>query len=321
MPTILAVAISENSMSFDLNADPRTTPPPDTVRPYIYGVIDALEITIGTIGTHYTIKYRECPWSDLDDDAFGDFTAGWVTFCMSARVLDHAKAKAAIRPIVGVVSNINPYRADPQIFGYVPNRVQTTLACYNHFLTSVPSVTTVYVLHDKDHGPSNAALNSLPAAVRRNTINVSKDVPPNEIAGALTTAWADVPNKQSSGILVLPVDRCFGDAFDINLWGYKHNVPIFWPATDWVFSATTPEQPSAIGGYGVPQYDCGRVMGQQIATLLAGGTPIQKWVYANINDPTADPTSDIYWAVSKAAAAQANATLVNPPLPQGLHEL
>jgi hypothetical protein len=313
LPTILAVAVGETEVTDSINAEP-PSPPPYLYRPYIYGLIAALKKVGQIIGTHYTIDYRECPVNDLDNYAFNNFAAR-VAFCMSARVVDHAASKAAIRPIVGVVSNFSSYGTG--ISGYSPQRVQTTLACYNHFFYCVPSLTTVYVLHDKDHKPSVAALGTLPGTVK--VIDVSSATP--KIPAELTRVWnKDHPNAQNTGILVLPVDRCFGDVDEINAWGISNKVPIFWPVTDWVFSSTDPET-SALGGYGVPQTYCGEVMGAQVATILQGGTPNPLWVPANINDPATDPTNtDIYWAVSQAAANQTGTTLVNPA-PAGLEIL
>ena len=309
LPTILAVGVGENKVTYHVNTDP----PTDPVRPYIYGLIAALKKIGKIIGTHYTIDYRECSWNDLDNYAFKNFTAQ-VAFCMSARVVDHAASVAAIRPIVGVVSDYSGYKG--AIYGYSPQRVQTTLACYNHFFYSVPSLETVYVLHDKDHKPSTAALQTLPSTVK--TIDVSKNVA--KIPAELTRVWnSDHPDAQSTGILVLPVDRCFGAADAINGWGISNKVPIFWPVTDWVFSTTDPE-PSALGGYGVPQSYSGEVMGAQVATILQGGTPSPPWAPANIDDPATDPNTDIYWAVSQATASQTGTTLVKPA-PAGLDVL
>jgi hypothetical protein len=310
LPTILAVAVGENKVTYAVNTDP----PTDPVRPYIYGLIDELKKSGQIIGTHYTIDYRECPWNDLNNYAFKNFAAQ-VAFCMSARVVDQAASIAAIRPIVGVVSDYSGYGAD--IYGYSPQRVQTTLACYNHFFYSVPSLKTVYVLHDKDHKPSNAALQMLPSTVT--IIDVSKNTP--KIPAELTRVWnKDHPSAQSTGILVLPVDRCFGAADAINAWGISNKVPIFWPVTDWVFATTTDTKPSALGGYGVSQSYCGEVMGAKVATILQGGTPNPPWVPANVDDPATDENTDINWAVSQAAANKTGTTLVNPA-PAGLDVL
>jgi hypothetical protein len=181
----------------------------------------------------------------------------------------------------------------------------------------VPSLETVYVLHDKDHKPSGAALAALPGTVKQ--IDVSKKTA--KIPVELTRVWKkDKPDPQTTGILVLPVDRCFGAANDINGWGISNKVPIFWPATDWVSSTTTDAEPSALGGYGVPQWNCGSVMSAMVATILQGGTPNPPWVPANIDDPATDMNTDIEWEVSQAAASKTGTTLVNPA-PAGLDVL
>jgi hypothetical protein len=314
LPTILAVAVGDNDAQHTLQSDP---PYPFVVRPYINGLITELKKIGQIIGKHYQIDYRECPVNDLNNYAFGNFTAA-VAFCMSARVVDHAWSLAHVRPIVGVISDPRNYLNAQRISGYSAQRVQTILACYNHFFYSVPSLKTVYVLHDKNHGPSNAALGTLPGTVK--VIHVDSGIP--KIPAELTKVWNhDKPDPHSTGILVLPVDRCFGDANDINSWGISNKVPIFWPVTDWVFATTTNTQPSALGGYGVSQSYSGEVMGAQVATILQGGTPNPQWIYANIDDPAADPdNTDIDWAVSQDAAVKTGTTLVNPP-PAGLDVL
>jgi ABC-type uncharacterized transport system substrate-binding protein len=289
--TILAVAVGEIELTVSIN----TSPPPRYVRPYIKGLIAGLSNNGQTIGTDYTIDYRECPVDKLDTYAFKNVAAD-VIFCMSTRVVDHVRKKIKDPPpIVGVVSDYSKYKEG--IYGFSAKRFQTALACYNAFTASVPSLQSVYVLHDKDHGPSNEALKRLPTSVQKIYID-DKDTP---IPDAMTKAWDKV--TVYAGILVLPVDRCFGAADAINGWGIANNAPIFWPVTDWVYSTTSANSPSALGGYGVSQEHCGEVMGGQVAAILSGNPPKkQPFVDAATYSPATTSNTDITWAVSQAVA-------------------
>src|SRR5262249_25489569 len=153
--TILAVAVGEVELTVTISM----SPPPRFVRPYIKGLIAGLSNSGRTIGGDYTIDYRECPVHRLDSYAFKNVAAD-VIFCTSARVVDHARKIKKPPPIVGVVSDYSKYKEG--VYGFSAKRVQTALACYNAFMATVPSLQSVYVLHDNNHGPSNGALKALP---------------------------------------------------------------------------------------------------------------------------------------------------------------
>ena len=95
-------------------------------------------------------------------------------------------------------------------------------------------------------------------------------------------------------------------------------MPIFWPVTDRVYSATTPGAPSALGGYGVSQEHCGEVMGGQVAQILSpAGKANPQFVDAVVYNPATTSNTDITWAASQAAAIATNTPLVTPA-PHGL---
>lgn len=314
-PTILAIAIGEVELTVSITVNP----PPSFVRPYINGLVAGLSNNSKTIGKDYTIDYRECPVGHLQDYAFNNWQAADVIFCMSQRVMKKAfdimhppHPLPELRPIVGVISDYAGYN-DPKkkIYGFSAKRFQTALACYNAFLATVPSLQSVYVLHDKNHPPSVNALAQLPkTAIEIDVSDYNTPIPQK-----LTAMWQGVTGF--AGVLVLPIDRCFGAADAINGWGINNQVPIFWPITDRVYSTTVPSQPSALGGYGVSQEHCGEVMGGQVASILSGAEPNPHFVDAVTYSPATTSNTDITWAASRAAAS-ATDTLLVTPIPQGL---
>lgn len=319
LPTILAIAIGEVELTVSITA----SPPPSYVRPYINGLIAGLSDNGKMIGKHYTIDYRECPVARLENYALNNLAATEVVFCMSQRVMKHVfefmhphplpVPPPVTRPIVGVISDYSSYAKKPEVYGYSAKRFQTALASYNAFLATVPSLQSVYVLHDPTHDPSNSAIAQLPIDPATYSIDVSDRT--KTIPYLMTAAWKDV--SAYAGILVLPIDRCFGAADAINGWGISNQVPIFWPVTDRVYSVTTPGQPSAFGGYGVSQEHCGEVMGGQVASILSGVKPPIQFVDAVTFSPASTSNTDITWAASRAAASATDTSLVNP-IPRGL---
>jgi hypothetical protein len=323
---ILAVAIGEADLTLAITA----SQPPNFVRTYINGLIAGLSNNGKTIGAaaDYTIDYRECPARVIDTYALNKLAAADVVFCMSERVMRiiwqfmHPHPipvpRPPVKPIVGVISDHTFFNTKADVYGYSAHRSQTALACYSAFRATVPLLQSVYLLVDTGHRPSNAAEAQLHGAQIAGTIDVSEAKVP---IGGITTAMTDYFRVNgmpaNSGILVLPIDRCFGAADAINLWGYNYKVPIFWPVTDRVYSTTTPIQPSALGGYGVAQEHCGEVMGGQVAQVLWPPAPSQQFVEAVTYSPTNTTFTDITWTASQAAATAAGVSLVNP-VPRGL---
>ena len=273
----------------------------------------------------YTIDYRECPVSHLVSYALNNLAAADVVFCMSERVMNlvwhfmHPHPipvpPPPVKPIVGVISDHSFFDGKADVYGYSAKRSQTAVACYNAFLATVPSLQSVYVLNDPSHGPSKAALGQLTKLIA-GAIDVSNATTP--IPTAITNYWKTGTVVGNPGILVLPIDRCFGAADAINLWGFNNQVPIFWPVTDRVYHTTSVGQPSALGGYGVTQEHCGEVMGGQVAQVLWGRSPPSpQFVEAVTYSPTTTAFTDITWAASQAAATAADISLVNPT-PRGL---
>jgi hypothetical protein len=299
--TILAVAIGEYPEQITINSDP----PPAGVRPYIAGLIEGLRIANFKIGANadYLIDYNQCPASQLG--AF--FSRGHAVdavFCMSTRVVDealHPFGNNSNVAIVGVVSDYGKYAATTNLCGFSAQRFQTATDLYDRFLLTVPGLSDIYVLHQPAYNPSAQAYSRISAARPRGAkavpiVDVSEGQAPN-ITAALDSAH--IP--QTAGVLVLPIDRCFGAATAIIDWSKRSGVPTFWPVTDWVDTTF----PCALGGYGVSQHLCGARMANKLAAFWANGNmPAQ---------PFADcVASDFSWIASANAARSLGLTLGSP---------
>jgi hypothetical protein len=298
--TILAVAIGESTVKTTISGGP----PPPGVRPYILGLIDGLGsrgLQAGA-GADYVIDYNECKASQLAH-LFAQAPAVDAVFCMSTRVVDQASAhfRDPSIPIVGIVSDYSQYTAG-NVCGYSAKRFQSALDLYNHFKSTVPGLGAVYVLHQPGYNPSSQAYNRINGSLGASAgalpfVDVTEG---NDIKTALDNAR--IP--RGAGLLVLPIDRCFGAAKIILQWSATNSIPTFWPVTDWVTSTV----PGALGGYGVSQRLCGEYMAKKLATFWSTGMPAQRF-------DDCDP-SDIAWVASREVAQGLGVTLGSPP---GLH--
>jgi hypothetical protein len=97
LPSIVAVAIGDPTNSRVI-ADMDQL---NGVRPYITGLVTYLSQQNLTIGTDYTVDYREC--LEDNEDFTGADTPGNLIFCMSTPVVRKAVALVTDKvPIVGV---------------------------------------------------------------------------------------------------------------------------------------------------------------------------------------------------------------------------
>jgi hypothetical protein len=290
--TILAVAIGEA----DLNLAPLPNPPPAGVRPYINGLIKQLPGIGANPG--YIVNYYERPVSHLNA-LFDTQPNPDVVFCMSVRVVEHAKRKyPRTKLIVGVVSDHRPYDGT-NVTGYSAKRVDAAVAGYDNFWLTAPDLTAVHVLHHKDHAPSRAALAGIQANHAPGSPHAPKVVHVEEDLGTITAQLNGATIPGTAGVFVLPIDRCFGAHQEIIDWQNTNHVPTFWPVTDWVNTSNT----GAFGGYGVPQKFCGRRMGEKVATYWATGA-IPPWEDYN--------PADIKWIASRNTAATLGVRLGSP---------
>ena len=164
--TILAIAVGDSNNNKLIKAAGDVTA---KMRPYIAGLIERLDPTGGghyTIGdaNDYIINYQECAESALVATITAQVAANANTkliFCMSTTVVwaaaEFTKTQQTALPIVGIVSDPQGSGVDaPQnICGISGQRSQLALEYYNNFLSTVSSLTKVYVLHKQGYLPSH----------------------------------------------------------------------------------------------------------------------------------------------------------------------
>jgi ABC-type uncharacterized transport system substrate-binding protein len=302
--TIVAVAIGDPANDKIITSATGLT----GVRPYIPGLIQGL--TNFQIGRDYEIVYRERAVANLG----GAFTVNPaptdpVIFCMSTTVVKAAQAFTTTIPVVGVVSD--PGRegvaSAQNICGVSAQRSQKSRDCLDNFLKTVPSLTEVRVLHKPGYNPSDEALQH----IQHPPPPVTVVVVPIQTRADLDRELANLPTRNLSqpatiGVLVLPVDVCFGAAPTIiDVAQNQKHLPTFFPVTDWV----KPALPSALGGSGVPQHKSGELMAERVDLIWTNHSiPNPRWRDA--------PGSASEWRVSRAAATALNITL--PALPAGV---
>ncbi len=295
---------------------------PNPVRPYIPGLMQGLAKLGHKIGAggDYIIYYRERAEGNLQ----AAFTppAG-VTyqafFCMSTTVVRVAEPLAVAAqpmiPVIGIVSDPadEGFTASGNICGISARRHQTAGDCLDHFVDTVPTITTVYAMHKHGYGPSESALARIKAraAPARRNITVTELFPdptkPNvgiTDAASVANALANLPQRNpasqpTAGLLVLPIDVCFANAQTIinTAQGAPYYVPVFFPTPDWV----KPAMPSALAGYGVSQRMCGELLAERVdyalqhAGQLPAPLPLPRFIDA--------PDASFEWWASRAAAA------------------
>lgn len=308
--TILAIAVGETK-----TASPNyitTDPPPSGVRPYIQGLITGLSnknYTIGNTGS-YVIDYRTCPGSQLDT-----FIASLPTpnafFCMSTRVVESAYKtyhNNTSVPIIGVVSDHSHYdkgsNPNSNVCGFSAKRTGKPTDFYNNFLLAFPGRSAIYALHDKDYKPSKSLFDAINALLPQGSQLQALDAREGQ---DIQTALGSVPG--TAGVLVLPIDRCFGLADNIIQWS---PAPTFWTATDWVSSAPN------VGAYGVSQQLCGLRMANKLAYIWDNSGQMPDPRFEDAQD------SDFSWIASSTAGAQragvappAGLTVIVPRAGQG----
>jgi hypothetical protein len=282
--TILAAAIGETDLDMPgIN----TNPPTGAVRPYINGLINALPGIGAELG--YIVNYYERPVSELDA-LFNAQPNTDVVFCMSVRVVQHAKPRYPnTKLIVAVVSNHRPYDGT-NVTGFSADRVDAAVAGYDKFWLTALDRTAVYVLHHQGHAPSLDALARIQTTHPPGSPHAPHLVHVEENLGTITDQLNGAHIPKTAGVFVLPIDRCFGAHQEIITWQNTNQVPTFWPVTDWVDTSTT----GAFGGYGVPQEYCGERMGAKIDTFWKSGN-IPSWEDCN-------PANDFKWIASSNTA-------------------
>ena len=296
MFTIRAVAIGRGP---DKKFDAQNTNL-DGVRPYIKGLVDWLKLapnmkanpeTDGSIGqytlgpgdTGYEIDYRERD-AQVIQDAFVGAQNADVLFCMSTYVADQATmwrdANAPTTPIVVVTSDPSQFDAEAQICGVSALRPQLANVGLRKFKNLQPNLTKILLLHRQNYGPSDRAkkgLGSKNPPVKLVTVKDSDD--PSAVVAGLR---AQVPAGQVHGLFVLPADRFFGWATEIQGAADAAGKPNSFMKTYW----TTPDWPTnSYGGYGFPQVTCGRHMAERVASIWENNLKVPDPAFVTV-DPS-----------------------------------
>ncbi len=298
---ILAVAIGELAKQQIIKSDPA----PSSIRPYIQGLINGLSEKNYAIGAQYIIDYRECRASQLK--ALFQHSSPKAVFCMSTRVVGVAAKRFSDIPIIGVVSDYSQYSANKNVCGYSAKRFQTTPDGYDNFLKTIPALSAVYVLSEKNYLPSDNALGEIrkrhPQGTKFSPIEVD------------VTEGRDIPKEldkqkfpSNAGLFVLPIDRCFGAADIILNWA-RDKMPTFWPVPDWVKCT---KYPCAVGGYGVSQELCGYHMAEKLAYIWSNNGALPAKRFDDCNQTLIAAGGDLSWVASRHAADRLGATLGSP---------
>jgi len=253
------------------------------VRPYIQGLVDWLDLAPAakdtpdtdasldryTLGTHYEIEYRERDVQVMQDAFTGAENAD-VLFCMSTFVGTQAVAWRKSHnpplqtPIVVVTSNPSQFDGETQICGISALRPQLANAGLRKFKKAQPNLTKILLLHRFNYDPSDKAkktLGSKKPPVKLASIKDTDD-PSVEVA----KLRAAVPANEMHGLFVLPADRFFGWAQEIQAatgaaGAAGSSMKTFWSTSDWPANSD--------GGYGFPQNVCGRYMAERVANIWA----------------------------------------------------
>ena len=307
---IVAVAIAETPRTITIKQENDMR----QVRPYIPGLVKGLRSLGLALGPDYQIVYRERPVDQLnaagtfsvDNPAYPvDNPTDPIIFCMSTTVVgaahDFTRTMPNPTPIVGVVSNPGRegFTRVRHICGVSARRSQTAGECFLRFLETVPTLRTVHVLHKPNYPPSDEAI-QLIDRVKPQGITVVKvgfQTYADLVAAFPRLPTRDQNNAAEEGILVLAVDVALGAAVEIIDTARAKKLPSFFPITDWVSKAV----PSALGGYGVSQTECGRLMAERVDYIWThnNNTPPKRWRTA----------PSIEWLASATAATELKITL------------
>jgi ABC-type uncharacterized transport system substrate-binding protein len=303
METILAMAVG---LQKDLTID--STAKLNGVRPYVAGLVKALK---RQLGTDYKIDYRERELHQLAPgsaaaEAFKSNEPYKLVFAMSSSVVIAAESLSSSPPIIW--PSVSDWMQDKikrqNSTGVSAQRSQSAGDCLLRFLTTVPTLETVHVLHNPGYTPSDRALALVQrvAKARNVLVGVLSVKSASEIKEKLVTLKTrDTKEPALEGLLPMPIDVCFGAAqMIIDEAQENRNIPVFLPATDLIRH----QLPSALGGFGVSQHRCGELAADFVdQVVFANGKPAEMPVRQAA-------ISDFEWVVSAAAANKLNIPVV-----------
>jgi hypothetical protein len=279
MKTILAVAVGNPSNDSVFNT---ANPDLSSVRPYIRGLIEWLDLAPAAkvrpetdasferlvLGQDYEIDYRERE-ARVIREAFNDGGENAdVLLCMSTYVAEQALAwrqsEQLETPIVVITSDPTPFETQKQVCGVSALRPQLATIGLGKFKKAQTNLKKIWLLNRQNYGPSEKARKGLGSNKPPLKLeNVKDQVDPADVVAQIRS---DVPANEIHGLFVLPADRFFGAAKEIQAaadaaGAANSALKTFWSTTDW--------PTNSFGGYGYPQRFCGRYMAERIASIWA----------------------------------------------------
>ena len=276
MLIIRAVAVGAKTVNEEFDA---TNTDVDGIRPYVKGLVawlsdpgssksnpepDASAIMY-TLGTDYEIEYRERDVSGIQE-AFDQADDADVLLCMSTFVGQEAIAwrdkKGLEIPIVVITSNPAQFSNKKQVCGVSALRPHLSSAGLRKFKKAKTDLTKIWLLNRQGYGPSDEAKRSLGSTNPPLKLANVKDS--DDPAAEVAKIRALVPQNQTHGLFVLPADRFFGWAKEIQAAADASGaqgsaLKTFWSTTDY------PD--NSYGGYGFPQIVCGRYMAERVVSI------------------------------------------------------
>jgi ABC-type uncharacterized transport system substrate-binding protein len=301
MKRILALAVGDPKASQTIGQNPDLS----GVRPYISGLISGLARLGHKLGADFEIDYVQSWYEDVESGhVFKEKLKNHdLIYAMSTTVMRAAGKNTNIDIVFPNCSEhaVEQFVQDKRATGYSAQRAQTAGDCFEFFFQTVPTLKKVFILHKDDNDPSDHAKDLVTKAAKNKgatptvlTINSHLDLQQK----LSSMPERDLRKPADIGIHVLPVDLFFGTTPEIiQLVQVRKNLPAFFPVTDWV----QPTLPSALGGYGVPQYKCGQRTATHVDQILWRGQTGQ-----NLPTVTDAISSDFECLVSSAAAEALN---------------
>jgi putative ABC transport system substrate-binding protein len=281
----------------------------EELRPYVAGLISGLEKLGFRRGQDFEIDSATCEPKGLRTlvKTAVDEDRADAIFAMSTSAVKAAMAVCKDIPI------IFPSVSDPADDGVVKScaapgrnatgvramRRQTADECLELFKATVPSLRKVFGLHKPNYFPATRPTARLKLAAKRarvtfKAVEVRSHKEIADTLGAMSQTGA--AGKPELGVLVLPDDLVLSAARDVTRLAQEKRLPTFFPATDWVRESL----PSALAGFGVPQFVCGEAAAPYMLKVLKGVLP---------KDLPVKRIGGFEWAVSKAAADAIGVTI------------
>lgn len=148
----------------------------------------------------------------------------------------------------------------------------TAADCLELFKAMVPSLKTVYAMHQPGFPPAVHAMPRLRQTAKRLRIAFLPQVVRRrgDIADRLKAlSQAGPPGRPQVGLLVVPDDLVVSEGYNVIHVAHSDGIPTFFPVVEFVNS--TPQ--SALGAYGIPGQAAGEAGAAYVHKILQGARP------------------------------------------------